>query len=91
MHYIWKHAQAKTGNIAVQAKEGIRGRHWFLESDLKGGATLKMDKTGKAILTVLRHLGRLIEVNTIILHSVTISQLIVASLIWQWFDPGVLF
>ncbi len=77
--------------MAVQAKEGIRGRHWFLESDLKGGATLKMDKTGKAILTVLRHLGRLIEVNTIILHSVTISQLIVASLIWQWFDPGVLF
>ncbi len=51
--------------MAVQGKEGIRGRHWFLESDLKGGATLKMDKTGKAILTVLRHLGRLIEVKTI--------------------------
>ncbi|DBA94524.1 hypothetical protein WJX77_000633 [Trebouxia sp. C0004] len=46
----------------VAGKEGIRGRHWFLESDLKGGATLKIDKTGKAILTVLRHLGRLIEV-----------------------------
>ncbi|KAL0041368.1 hypothetical protein WJX79_001095 [Trebouxia sp. C0005] len=46
----------------VTGKEGIRGRYWFLESDLKGGTTLKMDKTGKAILTVLRHLGRLTEV-----------------------------
>lgn len=46
----------------IQGKEGIRGKHWFLETDLKSGAALKVDKTGKAILTVLRHLGRLSEV-----------------------------
>ena len=46
----------------VQGKEGIRGKPWFVESDLKGGAALKLDKTGKAILTVLRHLSRLTEV-----------------------------
>ena len=47
---------------SLQAKEGIRGRFWFVDSDLKGGTALKLDKTGKAILTVLRHLGRLTEV-----------------------------
>lgn len=47
---------------AVQGKEGIRGKFWFVDSDLKGGSALKLDKTGKAILTVLRHLGRLTEV-----------------------------
>ena len=47
---------------APQGKEGIRGKFWFVDSDLKGGTALKLDKTGKAILTVLRHLGRLSEV-----------------------------
>lgn len=47
----------------MQNKEGIKGRHWFLESDLKDGITLKLDKTSKSILTVLRHLGRLQEVS----------------------------
>lgn len=46
----------------VAGKEGIRGRFWFVDSDLKKGTALKLDKTGKAILTVLRHLGRLTEV-----------------------------
>lgn len=46
----------------LQGKEGIRGRFWFVDSDLKKGTALKLDKTGKAILTVLRHLGRLTEV-----------------------------
>lgn len=40
----------------------MRGSHWFLESDLKDGTSLKLDKTGKSVLTVLRHLGRLQEV-----------------------------
>ncbi|KAI3743778.1 hypothetical protein L1987_56844 [Smallanthus sonchifolius] len=40
--------------------EGVKGKHFFLETDVKG-PTLKLDNTGKAIFTVLRHLGRLSE------------------------------
>ncbi|PWA74834.1 hypothetical protein CTI12_AA248050 [Artemisia annua] len=40
--------------------EAVKGRHFFLETDVKG-PTLRLDNTGKAILTVLRHLGRLSE------------------------------
>lgn len=43
------------------ASENIKGKHFFFESDMKG-PILKMDNTGKAILTVLRHLGRISEV-----------------------------
>ncbi|KFM24003.1 Spindle and kinetochore-associated protein 1-like protein [Auxenochlorella protothecoides] len=42
-------------------KEPLRGQRWVLESDLKTGNALKLDKSGKAILTVLRHLGRISE------------------------------
>ncbi|KAJ1694737.1 hypothetical protein LUZ63_011435 [Rhynchospora breviuscula] len=38
----------------------VKGKHFFLESDIKGPG-LKLDNTGKAILTVLRHLGRIQE------------------------------
>ncbi|XP_047318252.1 spindle and kinetochore-associated protein 1 homolog [Impatiens glandulifera] len=38
----------------------VKGKHFFLESDIKGPA-LKLDNTGKSILTVLRHLGRISE------------------------------
>lgn len=44
----------------IAMTEGIRGKHFFLETDMKG-PTLKPDNTGKAILTVLRHLGRVSE------------------------------
>ncbi|KAL8138026.1 hypothetical protein V2J09_004027 [Rumex salicifolius] len=44
----------------IAMTEGIKGKHFFLESDMKG-PTLKLDNTGKAILTVLRHLGRISE------------------------------
>ncbi|CAI9279406.1 unnamed protein product [Lactuca saligna] len=40
--------------------EGVKGKHFFLETDVKG-PSLKLDITGKAILTVLRHLGRISE------------------------------
>lgn len=46
----------------MQNKEGVKGCYWFLESDLKDGTALKLDKTGKSILTIMRHLGRLQEV-----------------------------
>ncbi|CAL5211428.1 unnamed protein product [Lathyrus oleraceus] len=44
----------------IATMEGIKGKHFFLEADIKGPA-LKLDHTGKAILTVLRHLGRFNE------------------------------
>lgn len=33
----------------------------MLEADLKAGAAVRLDKTGKTLLTLLRHLGRLQE------------------------------
>eukprot|EP00850_Spirogloea_muscicola_P022772 SM000311S11918 [mRNA] locus=s311:100657:102783:+ [translate_table: standard] len=46
----------------VAATEGVRGKSFLLESDLRGGLSLKLDNSGRAILTVLRHLGRITEV-----------------------------
>ena len=46
----------------AQAREGVKGRFWFMEADMRQTQTLRPDKTGKALLTVLRHLGRLHEV-----------------------------
>ena len=40
----------------------MKGQHWFMEADMKQTQTLRPDKTGRALLTVLRHLGRLHEV-----------------------------
>lgn len=50
--------------IACQGREGVRGRPWFLESSLKDGQVLRLDKSSKALLVLLRHLGRLQEVST---------------------------
>eukprot|EP00252_Welwitschia_mirabilis_P025334 TRINITY_DN786_c0_g2_i1.p1 TRINITY_DN786_c0_g2~~TRINITY_DN786_c0_g2_i1.p1 ORF type:complete len:104 (+),score=25.60 TRINITY_DN786_c0_g2_i1:38-313(+) len=44
----------------IAMSESVKGRCFFLETDLKG-PILKLDNTGKAILTVLRHLGRVNE------------------------------
>ncbi|OIT07842.1 PREDICTED: spindle and kinetochore-associated protein 1 homolog [Nicotiana attenuata] len=44
----------------IAATEAVKGKHFFLESDIKG-PSLKHDHTGRAILTVLRHLGRISE------------------------------
>ena len=53
--YLWP--------LAPQSKEAAKGRYWFLETDLKSGTAIRMDKTGKSILMLLRHLGRLQEVS----------------------------
>ncbi|ONM57350.1 Spindle and kinetochore-associated protein 1-like protein [Zea mays] len=45
----------------IAASGAVKGNHFFLEADIKGPG-LKLDNTGKAILTVLRHLGRFHEV-----------------------------
>ncbi|XP_015889002.1 spindle and kinetochore-associated protein 1 homolog [Ziziphus jujuba] len=44
----------------IAMTEGVKGKHFFLETDIRG-PSLKLDNTGKAILTVLRHLGRISE------------------------------
>lgn len=54
-----KQAQWLTTNFATQ--DVLKGKVWVLESDLKSGAALRLDKTGKTVLTLLRHLGRLQE------------------------------
>lgn len=38
------------------------GEYFFIDDDLKTYSLLKMDSTGRAILTMLRHCGRLREV-----------------------------
>jgi hypothetical protein len=50
------------GYDVVQNRDGVKGRHWFLETDLKDGLAIKLDKTGKSVLSLLRHLNRLTEV-----------------------------
>lgn len=63
----------------------MKGRFWFMEADMKQTQTLRPDKTGKALLTVLRHLGRLHEVQQLLvssqrsvidLHTLSIAYLI---------------
>ncbi|KAJ9188479.1 hypothetical protein P3X46_003835 [Hevea brasiliensis] len=54
---LWEKA-LEVRDIAMT--ETIKGKHFFLETDIKG-PTLKLDNTGKAILTALRHLGRISE------------------------------
>ncbi|CAN6205384.1 unnamed protein product [Urochloa humidicola] len=44
----------------IAATGAVKGKPFFLEVDIKGPG-LKLDNTGKAILTVLRHLGRIHE------------------------------
>ena len=46
----------------LKVKEGARGQRWFLETDLRSGAALRPDKSGRALLMLLRHLGRVSEV-----------------------------
>ncbi|KIZ01827.1 hypothetical protein MNEG_6132 [Monoraphidium neglectum] len=47
---------------SLAGKEGIRGHFWFTEVELRNGSALRPDKTGKGLLMMLRHLGRLSEV-----------------------------
>ncbi|CAA6656124.1 unnamed protein product [Spirodela intermedia] len=44
----------------IAQSEAVKGKHFFLETDMRGPG-LKLDNTGKAILTVFRHLGRIQE------------------------------
>ena len=53
----------------MQSKEGVKGSFWLTEHDMRKGTILKLDKTSKAILTVLRHLGRINEVRILLEFS----------------------
>lgn len=60
---VWsKRIAVQYALLSLQNKEGIKGHFWFLEADLREGQLVKLDKSGKAMLTLLRHLGRLQEV-----------------------------
>jgi Spindle and kinetochore-associated protein 1 len=48
--------------VRAQTKDGIKGRYWMTEADLRRGAVLKLDKSGRAVLMMMRTLGRLQEV-----------------------------
>lgn len=56
-------AASVLSHTALQSKEAAKGRFWFVETDLRSGTAIRMDKTGKSILMLLRHLGRLQEVS----------------------------
>ena len=62
LHGSFLSSESPAGLHLQQGKEGFKGKFWFAETDMKGGGQLKLDKSGKAIITVLRHLGRLSEV-----------------------------
>ncbi len=49
--------------MLLQSKDACKNRFWLVEDDLKRGTAVRADKSGKAILTILRHLGRLQEVH----------------------------
>jgi hypothetical protein len=54
-----KHAQWLLYNLAPF--DALKGKVWAMEADLKSGQALRLDNTGKTILTLLRHLGRVAE------------------------------
>ena len=55
-----KHAQWLAYRVANH--ELLRGQQWWvMDGDLRGGKALRMDNTGRMILTLLRHVGRLSE------------------------------
>uniref|UniRef100_A0A383VKE4 Spindle and kinetochore-associated protein 1 n=1 Tax=Tetradesmus obliquus TaxID=3088 RepID=A0A383VKE4_TETOB len=51
---------------SIANKDAAKGRFWFLENDLRAGTAVKMDKSGKSMLMLLRHLGRLQEVRAVL-------------------------
>lgn len=51
---------------SIANKEAAKGRFWFLENDLRAGTAVKMDKSGKSMLMLLRHLGRLQELRAVL-------------------------
>eukprot|EP01023_Acetabularia_acetabulum_P016270 TRINITY_DN1803_c0_g2_i2.p1 TRINITY_DN1803_c0_g2~~TRINITY_DN1803_c0_g2_i2.p1 ORF type:complete len:271 (+),score=16.75 TRINITY_DN1803_c0_g2_i2:475-1287(+) len=62
-------------NVAVELYHNVASKYkrkfWFCERDLQGGKIILTGKTGKSILTALRHLKRLKEVRVSILGQQT--------------------
>jgi len=63
----------------VAMRDGVRGRFWFLESELRDGVSIKADKSGKALLTLLRHLRRMDEVRIQIEGTCTLVHVLTSS------------
>ncbi|KAG1680405.1 hypothetical protein FOA52_015496 [Chlamydomonas sp. UWO 241] len=59
---VFDRAKATELLHSIVKREGVAGRHFFLEADLKEGNTLRLDKSGKTMMVLLRHLGRVQEV-----------------------------
>lgn len=72
-------------HCALQSKEAAKGRFWFVETDLRSGTAIRMDKTGKSILMLLRHLGRLQEVSVALSpgRSASLQQAQALAVGWQ--------
>lgn len=49
-------------NILKPSSSLFSGEYFIVEEDIKEFSTLKMDSVGRAILTVLRHCGRIKEI-----------------------------
>mmetsp|Transcript_22574 Transcript_22574/g.62670 ORF Transcript_22574/g.62670 Transcript_22574/m.62670 type:complete len:347 (+) Transcript_22574:252-1292(+) len=43
-------------------KAALKGKFWLTESCVKEGSHIRMDKSGRSLLTLFRHLGRLHEI-----------------------------
>jgi Spindle and kinetochore-associated protein 1 len=52
-------------SMLLNQQPTLKSRFFFLESDLKDGAAVKRDKSGKSLLQLLRHLKRISEVGTL--------------------------
>ena len=50
-------------NPEMQSQTQIKNQSWITDWDLQQSPVLKPDKTGKALLTILRHLKRIQEVS----------------------------
>ena len=57
-------SKALDASRVIAANATMKAAFWFLETDLKNGAAVKMDNTGKSLLQLLRHLKRFSEVRS---------------------------
>ena len=53
----------------MQGRSELKGKRWFTDAERKQAAVLRQDKTGRAILTILRQLKRLHEVRHVTLGT----------------------
>ena len=62
-HQLYRCTSVVKIDRILQNKDALRGKAWVAETELRKSSVLKGDKTGRAIMTILRHVGRIAEVN----------------------------